>query len=94
MVKSVSSTSSCIISGKKSMKTLSGEEFFFSVGYLILSQPTGLPCKLVYYRCRKFRLSSVSPVSEACICPVVLYSVTVTLRKSNVWEVWESKVGV
>lgn len=46
MVKSVSSTSSCIISGKKSMKTLSGEEFFFLWDILFCLNPLGYPVNL------------------------------------------------
>jgi hypothetical protein len=40
------------------------------------------PCKLLYHRCRRLRLCSVSPVSAACVFPVVLFSVTVTLRRN------------
>jgi hypothetical protein len=57
---------------------------FVYVGCLILSQPTGLPCKHVCHRCRRLTLCSVSSISAACVCPVVLFNVTVILKKRNV----------
>jgi cellulose synthase/poly-beta-1,6-N-acetylglucosamine synthase-like glycosyltransferase len=60
------------------------QRVFVYVGCVILFQPTGLLCKVVYHWCRRLMLSSVSSVSVACVCLVILFSFTVTLKKRNV----------
>jgi hypothetical protein len=61
---------------------------------LILSQPTGTPCKPVYYRCRRLRLCTVSPLCAACLCHAFPFIVSFVLRRRNVFIFRYVGIGV